>query len=332
MIAQVDRKYLSYGLGRTIRRIISYGLYEGRPLTTRGQIINPLVFAWLRLLAALPGTPKVDRPIFIMGLGRSGTTILGILLSLHRSIGYLNEPKALWHVIDVRQDVNGNYSSTGAQFRLGAEDVCPDIKLRAHRLFGRYLALSGANRVVDKYPELIFRVPYVRKLFPDAKFVFITRNGRDVIASVVKWSERRGIESGSHTDDWWGRDDLKWNYLREQLILTDRTYQSVWPLATPDLNHADRSALEWIVTMREGLTQTQRFPEAVIRIGYEALLANPTEELAKLQRFCDLAPDPIVADYAMSRLYRSPTRSSLALHPEIDILLQDTMVRLGYLS
>ncbi len=102
MIAQIDREYLSYGFARTARRLASYGLYEGRPLTTKGRFINPLVFTWLNILAALPGEPVVRQPIFITGLGRSGTTILGILLSVHREVGYLNEPKALWHVIDPR--------------------------------------------------------------------------------------------------------------------------------------------------------------------------------------------------------------------------------------
>lgn len=332
MIAQIDREYLTYGLGRTVRRIASYGLYEGRPLTTKGRFINPFVFAWLKTLAAIPGTPKVNRPIFITGLGRSGTTILGILLSLHRNVGYLNEPKALWHVIDPRQDINGNYSSTGAQFRLGADDVHPDMMLRAHRLFGRYLASTGAYRVVDKYPELIFRVPYVRKIFPDAKFVFITRNGQDAVPSVVKWSERLGVKSGSHTDDWWGRDDMKWHYLRQQLILADPAYETVWPMATADLDHANRAALEWIVTMREGLAQERRFPESVIRISYEALLDDPAGELAKLQHLCDLVPDPAVTEYATKRLYENPAKGSLVLHPTINALFQETMGQLGYAS
>ena len=84
MIAQIDREYLRHGVARTVRRIASYGLYERSLLTTKGRFINPVVFAWLNALATVPGLPKVCRPIFITGLGRSGTTILGILLSLHK--------------------------------------------------------------------------------------------------------------------------------------------------------------------------------------------------------------------------------------------------------
>lgn len=330
MIAQIDREYLNYGAGRALRRFASYGLYEGRPLTTKGRFVNPLVFAWLRALAALPGKPAVRQPVFITGLGRSGTTILGILLSLHRAVGYLNEPKALWHVIDARQDINGNYSHSGGRFRLAAADATPAIRRRAERLFARYLRLSGARRVVDKYPELIFRVGYVLSLFPDAKFVFITRNGADAVPSVVKWSERLGVKSGGHTDDWWGRDDIKWQYLRDQLILGDPDYASIWPLADSALDHANRAALEWIVTMREGLAQAQRYPDAVIRIAYEDMLAQPVAELERLQRLCGLAPDPAVADYARKRLYDNPAKGWPVLHPAVDALFRQTMQALGY--
>lgn len=332
MIAQMDRDYLASGIRLTARRLASYLFYEGRPLTTRGRFINPAVFAWLNTLAVLPGKPVVDRPVFITGLGRSGTTILGILLSLHRQVGYLNEPKALWHVIDPRQDINGSYASSGGRFRMNAADATHAMRLRARRMLSRYLMLTGSTRVVDKYPELIFRVGYVRALFPDAKFIFITRSGADAVPSVVKWSERLGVKSGEHTDDWWGRNDIKWHYLREQLILGDPVYEAVWPLATAGLDHVNRAALEWIVTMREGLEQERRYPEAVIRMAYETLLGDPVEELAHLQRKCGLEPDPLVMNYAKKRLYDNPAKVWPELHPAVDTMFRDTMTRLGYVT
>jgi hypothetical protein len=40
-------------------------------------------------------------------------------------------------------------------------------------MYGAYLALTGTTRVIDKYPELVFRVDFVRALFPEAKFLLI---------------------------------------------------------------------------------------------------------------------------------------------------------------
>src|SRR5690606_40375856 len=49
---------------------------EGRPLTTRGRWINPLVFGLYRMAQRLPLGRPVREPAFILGMGRSGTTIL----------------------------------------------------------------------------------------------------------------------------------------------------------------------------------------------------------------------------------------------------------------
>lgn len=330
MIGSIDLEYMRHGPGPVLRRWGSYFLFEGRSITARGRWLNPMIFAWLKALANLPGNPGVNAPIFITGLGRSGTTILGVLLSLHRNVGHLSEPKALWQVIDPRQDINTNYSTAGARFRLSAEDVTPEIALRARRLYARYLGCAVARRVVDKYPEMIFRVGYLRAIFPDAKFIFITRGGPDAVISVAKWSERFGTKSDTHNRDWWGRNDQKWHYLREQLILQDPAYQSVWSVANSDLDDINRAALEWIVTMREGLAQEQRYPHAVIRVAYETLLADPGGELVRLQQQCGLVPDPSVADYAKKRLYDNPAKGWPKLHPAVDALFRDTMIKLGY--
>lgn len=330
MVAQIDSNYRQYGLGRLARRLASYALFEGRPATTRGQWFNPLVFTWLRLLQGLPGSPSVSAPIFITGLGRSGTTILGILLSLHKDVGFLNEPKAMWHLIDPRQDLNANYSLDGGQYRLAASEVTPSMRQRAHRLFSRYLAVTRAHRVVDKYPEMIFRLDYLLSLFPDARVIFITRNGTDAVPSVVKWSERMGTSRNGTLEDWWGRNDAKWRYLREQVILADPQYRSVWDVATPDLNHADRAALEWTTSMREGLTQQKRHPDSVMRVSYEDLLAQPQQTLVALQRHCGLVPDDAVVDYAKNRLYDNPAKGWPTLHPAVDDLFRQTMDELGY--
>ena len=330
MVAQIDTRYRAYGFRPVARRLSSYSLFEGRPATTKGQWFNPVVFAWLNTLAAVPGSPKVDRPVFITGLGRSGTTILGVLLSLHRDVGFLNEPKAMWHVIDPRQDVNGNYGGAAPRYRLTAQDVSGQIRERAHRVFGRYLSCLGAGRLIDKYPELIFRVDYVREIFPDAKFVFIYRNGVDACQSIVKWSERLGVERAGELEDWWGRNDSKWKNFWRELIVPDTAYAAVAALGDAALDHANRAALEWLVTMREGLVQADRFADCVVRIRYEDLLANAREELERLLATCELGRDEAVIDYAIERLYENPSKPLPDLLPPVQAMFDETMIQLGY--
>jgi hypothetical protein len=330
MVAQIDRDYMSHGARRTARRLASYGLFEGRPVTTQGQWFNPVVFAWLRTLALIDGVPAVDRPIFITGLGRSGTTILGLLLSLHREVGFLNEPKALWHVVDSRQDVNGNYGGAAPRYRLQASDANPAIAQRAHRLFGRYLMCVGAQRLVDKYPELIFRIPYVRQIFPQARIVFIHRNGVDACQSIVNWSERLGRESKGELEDWWGRNDYKWLVLWHELIAADPYYEKVAHLDPASIDHANRAALEWVVTMREGLRHCRSATHAVIRIGYEDLLQRPDEELGRVLLACQLSPDTAVLGYAHKRLFDNPAKPMPKLLVPIQRWFDQTMSDLDY--
>lgn len=331
MVAQVDPAFRALGWRRVLRRYASYAFFEGRPATTRGQWINPLVFAGLRLLAALPGNPLPPRPpVFIVGLGRSGTTILGMLLAAHRGVGYLNEPKALWHVIDPRQDINGNYSAGGGRFRLAADDADGRSALHARRLFARYARIVGAGCVVDKYPELVFRVPYVRALLPGARFVFIYRNGNDACQSIVQWSRDHAVDHVRTREDWWGRGDLKWRLVWEQLVHDDPRYADLATLDPQAITEMDRAAIEWITAMREGLQQAERFPEEVLPFAYESLTADPSRALGQLMRWASLPDDADMLAYAREVLHPPREKPAPELHPIVQRHFNETMRMLGY--
>jgi hypothetical protein len=330
MVAQINNDYIRYGITKTFKRLTSYALIEGRPHTTKGQWFNPIVFSFLNLLRSIPGKPHVDRPIFITGLGRSGTTILGVLLSLHKEVGFLNEPKAVWKLIDPRHDVNGDYVLTGGKYILDKNDVTNEAHVTATRIFSRYLKLVQAKRLVDKYPELIFRLDYVFRLFSDAKIIFIVRNGIDVTHSIDLWSKRLGTHTNKGTEDWWGRNDIKWKYMIEQLFLNDHYFNKIDPNELMQLDHINRAALEWIVTMRTGVSQTSLYPESLLTLKYEELTENPEIEIEKIFRFCDLEHDNNVVDYANNHLYHREIKQPPNLHRLIKPLFDETMSSLEY--
>lgn len=330
MVAQIDRHYRSYGTCKVARRLVSYGLFEGRPHTTKGQWFNPIVFGLLRTLAAIPGTPKPEAPIFLTGLGRSGTTILGLLLSLHRDVGFLNEPKAMWTVIDPEHDVTGDYGSGPARFRLPPEKLNDKHRLNAQRLFSRYARITRVGRVLDKYPELIFRIEYVLSLFPDARFILITRNGADACRSISTWSDRKGVSTSLQTEDWWGRNDCKWRYLWNELVLGDPELSPLHQLDSAGLDEVNRAAVEWIVTMRAGLAAKARHPEQIHHIRYEDLVASPESQLAELLRHCQLADDADVQAYAKHVLYVREPADKPDLIEQLMPFFDDTSSRLAY--
>ena len=55
---------------------------------------------------------------FIAGCGRSGTTFLGRILSMHPGIAYLEEPRNYWIAINKKTDVWGYCSGTDANSSL----------------------------------------------------------------------------------------------------------------------------------------------------------------------------------------------------------------------
>lgn len=333
MIAQLNTRYIRTRPKKALTRLISYALFEGRPATTKGRWINPIVFSFLkRQLKSKRRFKPIEKPIFILGIGRSGTTILGIVLSMHKDVGFLNEPKAIWHLIHPKEDVIGSYSDEEGIYHLTSEDATEDVCHRAERLFRSYLSTTFTQRVVDKYPELIFRVDFVRSLFPDARFILLVRNGWDTCRSIATWSERLGVQVNGKTHDWWGVENQKWRLLVNQLVTADTELTEFGEEIRHFERHLDRASVEWIVTMREGLNILQNSPDCVYTIRFEELTSKPTEHLTALCKFCELDLDKTFLDYARHTLHPLPPRDPFDLHPHIEPIFHDTMASLEYNS
>lgn len=330
MVAQIDSRYRSAGLGRSLARLVCYALFEGRPLTTRGRWINPFVLAGHRVHASLPALRQVDRPIFVMGIGRSGTTVLATTLSLHREVALLNEPKALWHAGVGHEDVLGSYDRGAARYRLERADADRKVSRRLARLYGACLFWTRRRRVIEKNAENVHRVDFLRAIFPDARFLLLTRNGRDVCQSIHRWSERHRVHRRGETHDWWGADRRKWRALLEQLVpgepaLEERAGQ----LAQFD-DDRQMAAVEWCLAMRAGLREAERFPDLVHLFRFEDLTRRPAEQIGRIMAFCQLADDPVVERYAVDAIRPPAAYDRFDLDPAIAPLFEDQMTALGY--
>ena len=331
MIAQIDPLYIKTRPTKVLTRLMSYAFFEGRPVTTKGRWINPLVFSLLKMFVANNSRyTSVEKPIFILGTGRSGTTILGIVLSMHREVGYLNEPKAMWHLIHPHEDIIGNYSQAEAKYRLTSQDATNQMRQHAFQLFGAYLTATRSKRLVDKYPELIFRVDFVRALFPDARFIFLVRNGWDTCRSIATWSKRLGVQINGEKHDWWGINDRKWRLLVEQLVKMDPAFSEIADEVECFERHLDRAAVEWIVTMREGLHLMRASPDYIHLVRFEDLTSQPDETLSVLCDFCELPTDATFRGYARRTLHPVPAREPFDVHPKIASVFEDMMAKLGY--
>jgi hypothetical protein len=66
---------------------------------------------------------------------------------------------------------------------LDASDVERDSAERIRRSF--FLVTGSKKRLIDKTPRNALRVPFVDRLFPDAHFVYLMREGRDNVNSLI---------------------------------------------------------------------------------------------------------------------------------------------------
>ena len=330
MIAQLDMDYIRTRPYKAASRLASYVLFQGRPLLGRWRWLNPLLFAQFNFVKRMPQLKKVEKPLYIVGIGRSGTTIMGKILSMHSHINFLNEPKALWHAIYPEEDVIGSYSRGLAHYRLGAEDVTPQVRRAAHCLYGYCLALTASKRILDKYPSFIFREYFLKAIFPDAKLIFLVRNGWDTIRSIVVWSERRGKKVGQEVYNWWGADRRKWRLLVEDIVASDPMLARSYAEIAAFTRNEDMAAVEWVVTMQQGLRLKQYMPDSIYQVRYEELTAHPERTLKNLLAFCELPHDPTLLSYAQRVLASASSKKPLLLHPAVEGHFLETMQTLNY--
>ena len=329
VVAQIDRDLLRLAPGRAASRLVGYSLFEGRPVTTAGRWWNPVVFRNLKLATGLPGK-RIDRPVFIVGMGRSGTTLLGQILAAHPDVGFLNEPKAMWHVIRSDEDIIGSYAppNTG-RLHLDAGDADEAVRGRAQALFSWYLRVSRSKRVVDKYPELIFRHSFVRAIFPDARFLIAVRSPWSTLRSVDGWSSSHGTADA----DWWGVRDQKWRILWTQGVAGSPASSDLQAMGLAnERDHRLRAAVEWIVTMRQAISLAAEDPLARV-IHYEDLVERPRPLVRQMLPFCGLAASSRTETYAATVVTAGRSASDRHLTasqiPEpIVAMIDDTWARL----
>jgi len=151
---------------------------------------RPAVTAWTaKRLAVLPLPMAPRRPVFIIGCARSGTSVLKRVLGRHPEIdGYPSEANELWH-------------PSSYPWATGAKRAAPLWRdpqgftrdslthwpahhgARIRRVFALHQRLSGRPVFLNKSSMLNFMLPDVDRLFPDARFIHIVRDGRAVALS-----------------------------------------------------------------------------------------------------------------------------------------------------
>jgi hypothetical protein len=127
---------------------------------------------------------KFPNIAFILGCSRSGTNALGDVLDSHSQMKYWFEPYFVWdrYFRDAKDDV-----------RL-AKHYTPEVANSIKKEFSRFQKRFQCDLVLDKSPRNSLKIPFIRKMFPEAKIIHVVRDGRDVIASINReWLQRVNV-------------------------------------------------------------------------------------------------------------------------------------------
>lgn len=121
---------------------------------------------------------RLNQPVFIIGAPRSGTSLLYAILRQSSSVKHWpGESHEIWEH-DYHPALRGWESNA-----LDASDVTEDAAARIRRSF--FLVAGRRHHLLDKTPRNALRVPFVDALFPDARFIYIKRDGRENINSLI---------------------------------------------------------------------------------------------------------------------------------------------------
>jgi hypothetical protein len=152
----------------------------------------------------------VDAPFFVINSGRAGSTLLQMMLSAHPRL--VVTPETHWIVRLADRHRAGGPPWTGLAEDLSAEPSYRDLwrldpgetrRRLAERapatvagaieeVFRQYSDLAGKPRWGDKSPSYALHVARLAELWPEARFVHLVRDGRDVASSLLRvpWGPR----------------------------------------------------------------------------------------------------------------------------------------------
>lgn len=253
--------------------------------------------------ARLRATATVDaaapeRPVFVVGCPRSGTSMLYTLLAQHPDLASTGEEgHVLWDAY--QHPAKKGWGSD----RATADDVHDDER---GFLYGAIRRIAGSRRFLDKTPKSSLRIPYLDRLFPDATFVFLHRDGRATVSSLIEgWSLRRGIAYRLpvrlELEEYRGR---YWSYLLPP-GWRHRIRGSIADVAAFQYRAANEHALRDLAPLESS---------RLIRVAYEDLIRDPASVTSLLLDGLELHRSAGVERFA-ARIHERPIGSLTPPHP-----------------
>lgn len=249
----------------------------------------------------------VSRPVFVLGCGRSGTTILGTTLSKHRSITYLNEPRHLWFAAYPETDIwSARAATRQGKLALTADDANQRKSAKLRRLFQFETILNNRPLLVEKLPINSFRLPFIHQIFPDARFIHIHRNALEVARSIASQ-----CESGL----WFASNTYKWN----ELVRYAQARGETANLPAICSNYFRMGLLEWRLSTEAIIKFLRDLPEErYFELSYEQFIQAPVSILQQVFSFLQIGHDAGAEDFARHEIGRKRVQMNACAISEQD--------------
>ena len=239
--------------------------------------------------------------VFIVGTGRCGSTLVHEILAKHAAFGFISniEDNILplnrfgrWNSFLYRTSLGKFTQKGGLRFApseayrlianevspiyadscrdLTERDVTPWLEMRFRRFFEARTQAQGKSIFLHKYTGWP-RIRFFLRIFPQARFIHIVRDGRAVANS---WLQMK----------WWdgfrGPEQWHWGALQG-------AYRKEWE--DSGYSFVVLGALAWKILM-DAFWEAERVlpPEQYLRIRFEDVLKNPRGSFGQMLKFCGI--------------------------------------------
>jgi hypothetical protein len=143
-------------------------------------------------------------PVVVLGVSRSGTTLLKEMLDSHSDLAIPTESyfiPQLWHRHSSRFYVDAFLDDLARLARVREWGVTPeDVRRRLpprptladaiQAIYRSYADSKGKSRFGDKTPAYMQSLPLLERVFPRAQYVHLVRDGRDAALSFMEMRRR----------------------------------------------------------------------------------------------------------------------------------------------
>ncbi|GAB2709629.1 sulfotransferase [Aliiglaciecola aliphaticivorans] len=229
---------------------------------------------------ALKQTSKFIEPLIILSAPRAGSTLLFETLAKHPDLWTVGgESHHIIEHIPALSTVARGYVSNRLDSDDGDDVTIKTLQTRfyqaARKANGQTTAsLDGQIRLLEKTPKNALRIPFLLSVFPDAKFIYLVRDPRENISSIMDgWRSGRFVTYPEIT-----AANSKWSFLLPD-GWKDYKSTSIAALARFQWQSANEAILDSIKNLP---------PKQYAVVSYQDLVTQPEGEVNRLLKFAEL--------------------------------------------